>query len=282
MGGEVTTLVNGVAVVTVSAFDRGFQFGDGLFETIRVHRGKPFRLSRHIDRLEQGAGALGIALPFSKEKIASFAQQLIDQNALPEALLRLTLSRGIGPRGYAPAGADRPTLVLTTHAITEQNGPVQWRLMTSSIRLPARDLVAGHKTNNKLHQILAKAEAAKAAADEALLLNTTGHIAEGATSNFFWVHGGNIRTAPIATGILPGITREAVFELCDRLKLRRVETAATPEVLKTAEGAFATLSSFGIVEVAAVDDTIIPSSDLVKRLGAAYRELLDAECTPPG
>ena len=264
---------------SVSVFDRSFLYGDGLFETIRVHRGKPFCLARHLERLEHGAADLGIALPSPRAELASFALRLIETNAIPESLLRITLSRGVGERGYSPVGANRPTLVMTMHPLAASNGSPQWRLITSTIRLPARDLVSGHKTNNKLRQILARAEATKAGADEALLLNTNGHMAEGSACNFFWVHGGTIRTAPQAAGILRGITREIVFELCDKLKFRRVETAAPPESLKAVDGAFATLSSLGIVEVFALDDTPIPSSGLVSQLQQAYRELLQAECS---
>ena len=263
----------------VSVFDRSFWYGDGLFETIRVHHGKPFRWLRHLERLEHGASTLGISVPHSKEQLTSFAHQLLEANAIPEALLRITLSRGVGGRGYAPAGAKQPTLVMTVHPLDEPGSKSRWRLHTSSVRVAARDPVAGHKSNNKLHQILAQAEAVKAGFDDALLLNTNGHMAEAATSNFFWIQGGTIRTAPLAAGILRGITREIVFELCDTLKLRRVETAAGPEALPTAEGAFVTLSSMGIVEVIAVDETPIPSSDVVERIRTAYAALLEQECS---
>lgn len=117
----MTAFLNGQfvpeAAATVSVFDRSFLYGDGLFETMLVSNGKPFRWMQHMDRLERGAEFLGIKTPFTREALAGCAAELIAQNQMPEALLRLTLSRGVGVRGYSPKGADKPTLVMTLHAI---------------------------------------------------------------------------------------------------------------------------------------------------------------------
>src|SRR5207237_8017976 len=134
-------------------------------------------------------------------------------------LLRLTLSRGIGLRGYSPKGAERPSLVMSLHSTTviPSNGSLQWRLKTASVRLPANEPLAQFKTCNKLPQILARAEADTAGADEALLLNTDGHVVEAASSNLFWVRDQTVCTPPLTSGIVAGVTRTVVLEICSSL-----------------------------------------------------------------
>src|SRR5688572_20870243 len=93
----------------VSAFDRGFVYGDGVFETIRIHNGQPFRWNAHLERLQTGAQFLRLGLPFSPDELRPLAQRLIDDNALKEGVVRIVVSRGTGPRGYSPKGSAQPT-----------------------------------------------------------------------------------------------------------------------------------------------------------------------------
>src|SRR5271170_2215886 len=102
------------AVVPVN--DRGFLLGDGLFETMRVTGGKPFRFAQHLERMTRGADFLKIKPPFSPKELKKFAAQLIEQNQMPDAILRVTLTRGPGARGYTPNGENQPTVVMTLHA----------------------------------------------------------------------------------------------------------------------------------------------------------------------
>src|SRR5438067_2243995 len=138
----MTVFLNGEFVpeqrAVISVFDRSFLYGDGLFETMRVFNGRPFRWNQHLERLRSGADFLKIVLPFSSEALRDFAEHLIATNKMPDSLLRLTLSRGIGQRGYSPKGAERPSLVMSLHpapSVDVQNPP-RWRLVTSSLRLP--------------------------------------------------------------------------------------------------------------------------------------------------
>jgi len=272
----------------VSVFDRGFLYGDGLFETMRVFRGKPFRWEQHCERLQRGADFLKIKLPFPPEVLRRFADELIAQNNLPDALLRLTLSRGVGVRGYSPQGAESPTVVMSVHALpghpvspdgSEVGGdggslPPRWKLITSSHRLAANEPLAQFKTCNKLAQILARAEADAAGADEALLLNTDGFVVEGASSNLFWVDGDTICTPPLASGILPGVTRGVVLEIYEKLGLKIREANIGAEELKRADGIFVSLSSFGFAEAVSIDDEACRRSPVPARLFRAYWELL--------
>ncbi len=262
----------------ISVFDRSFLYGDGLFETIRVFNGKPFRRQQHLERLQRGSEFLNIKLPFSPTALEGYTSELIAKNRMPDALLRLTLSRGVGVRGYSPKGADTPSVVMSLHPAPSMTGPPpRWKLITSSHRLPANEPLAQFKTCNKLAQILARAEADAAGADEALLLNTDGFVVEGASSNLFWIQNGAVCTAPLAAGVLPGVTRAVVFEICRSLGQVVAEGNVRASDLKSTEGVFVSLSSFGIVEGASVDGEVCRQSPLPAALAGAYRKLLERE-----
>ena len=260
----------------VSVFDRSFLYGDGLFESMRVTGGKPFRWWDHMERLRKGGDFLGIKIPFPCKALERCAADLIAKNQLPESLLRLTVSRGVGLRGYSPKGAVAPTLLMTLHALPSapDNG---WKLKTATLRLPAGEKLAQFKTANKLAQVLARAEADGAGADEALLLNTDGFVVEGASSNLFWVEGKTVCTPPLASGILAGVTRAVTVELCQRFSIPFAEREITSQALRGASGVFLTLSSLGMVECRELDGVQLTRSPLVRQLRDGYDELLARE-----
>lgn len=263
----------------VSVFDRSFLYGDGLFEAIRVYNAKPFRWTQHLDRLRQGAEFLGIRLAYSIEELRTQTEELVQRNQMPDCLLRMTLSRGVGIRGYSPKGADRPTLVMSLHPTPaiDPDHPLQWNLATASLRVPANDPLATHKTCNKLHQVMARAEAESQGANEALLLNTDDEVAEGASSNLCWVENGTVCTTPLASGILAGVTRSLVLELCQTLSLPTQEKGAKPNVLQTADAVFLTLTTVEIVEVIELDGHRLRRSPLVQQIHKAYRRAVQRE-----
>lgn len=263
----------------VSVFDRSFLYGDGLFETIGVFNGKPFRWAQHLERLQRGADFLKIKLPFAPAALRDFAAQLVEKNKMPDALLRITLSRGVGVRGYSPKDAEQPTLVMTLHPapVVDPQNPPRWKLITANVRLPANEPLAQFKTSNKLAQVLARAEADASGANEALLLNTDGFVAEGASSNLFWIQRGAVCTPPLATGVLAGVTRAVVLELCGGLTLPIQETNITPDGLRRADGVFLTLSSLGVVEAVGLDAAPLLQSPLVDKISRAYAETVRAE-----
>ena len=265
------------AVVSVS--DRSFLYGDGLFEAVPILNGNPFRWAQHMERFQNGAKVLKIAMPFSSAALKKFAGQLIAKNKMPEALLRITLSRGVGVRGYSPKGADNPTLVMTLHppAKLDLEHPPKWKVITSSIRLPASEPLALFKTCNKLPQIMARAQADAAGAQEALLSNTDGFVVEGTTSNLFWIRDGTVCTPPLASGILPGVTRAVVLEICRALKIRTREIAPRPKELLGADGVFLSMSSYGIAEVVVLDGRSLRRSACVEKIRRSYQRLLSEE-----
>jgi branched-chain amino acid aminotransferase len=262
----------------VSVFDRSFMYGDGLFEAIRICQGKPFRRGQHLDRLERGADFLRIRMPFTAGELAAFSDELIARNELREAILRLHLSRGSGVRGYSPQGAERPIVVMSLHpAAAPGEKPDQWRLITSSLRLPADDPLASFKTCNKLRQVLARAEAQEAGADEALLLNTSGELAEATSSNLFWIKDGSVQTTPLASGALPGVTRAVLLDLCHKTGMPVCERSGTIELLRESEGAFLSLTTRGIVEVTELDGLALSRSPLAQRIHQVYCQTLLGE-----
>ena len=272
--------LNGKFLPEADAFvplnDRGLLLGDGLFETMRVANGQPFRCAQHLERLVRGADFLKIKLPFTPKEIQKFAEQLIAQNNLSDAILRVTLTRGAGARGYSTKNSGAPTFAMTLHPLPIVNAdePLQWSLITSSFRIPASDALASFKTTSKLLNILARAEAEERGADEALLLNTNGEVAETAGGNLFWIYQDAVCTVPTGRGVLPGITRAVVLEICQSLGLQTNKCVVKPEQLRNAAGIFVTNSAFGIVPVAAFDGLPVAPSPLVDQIASAYNEML--------
>ncbi len=259
--------------------DRGLLLGDGLFETMRVANGRPFRLAQHLERLARGAEFLKIQLPCTPREIQKFAGQIIGQNELADAVLRVTLTRGAGQRGYSPKNSGAPTFAMTLHPLPLVNAdePLQWSLITSTFRVPASDALASVKTTSKILNVLARAEAEEKGADEALLLNTNGEVAETAGGNLFWIYQDHVCTVPTGRGVLPGITRAVVLEICQTLGLETQKRIIKPEQLRNATGIFVTQSALGIVPVAAFDGLPVAPSPLVDQIASAYDEMLRRE-----
>jgi len=260
------------AVVPVN--DRGFLLGDGLFETMRVVAGRPFRFAQHLERMTRGADFLKIKPPFTPKELEKFATQLIEQNKMPDAILRLTLTRGPGKRGYTPDSENRPTVVMSLHAAPPLEKHVEWTLITSSFRIPASDPLSSFKTTSKILNVLARAEAKEKGADEVLLINTNGEVAETASGNLFWVYQDNICTVPTGRGVLPGITRAIVLEICQSLGLQTNKRVIKPEALRNSQGIFVTQSAFGIVPITTFNGEPVAPSPLVDQISGAYNEML--------
>jgi len=256
--------------------DRGFLYGDALFETVPFYSGVPFRWAAHLARLEQGLKLLRIALPFPAAKLEGSALELVKVNGMPDCVLRLTISRGSAARGYSIKLAHKPRVLMTLHSLPEKSVE-GWRLITSSLRVLADDPLNQLKTGSRVRSVLARAEAEDQGADEALLLNERGEITEGAATNVFCFRRGGVCTPPLAAGILPGITRAVVFEICSRLGMDISEQPLTRSDLFAADGVFLTVSTSGIVEAVSLDARPLAQSPVITRLQAAYRDVVRAE-----
>jgi branched-subunit amino acid aminotransferase/4-amino-4-deoxychorismate lyase len=229
-------------------------------------------------RLARGAELLGILPPLTAGEMRLTAARLVGLNALPDSILRITLTRGSGTRGYSPKGADSPTLVMTLHPAPRLDARKlpRIRLITSSFHVAADDPLANVKTCNKLPHILARAEADAAGADDALLLNARGELAEATSSNVFWIERETLCTPPLSAGALDGITSATVLVLAQRMGLKVRERSGHKNRLLTACGVFLTNSVRGIVEASALDRKPLKSSPLVARLHHAYAKLAES------
>lgn len=260
---------------SVSVFDRSFRYGDGLFETLRVYDRAPFGFEQHMERLRRGAEFLRIRMPHTTSRMKELALELIHKNRLPEAVLRIQLSRGAGRRGYTPSGNENPLLVMTIDSVSiiDQSQHLPYRLITSPLVLPIRNPFSAFKTCNKLVHILAAAGAHERSAHDALLLNADGDVVESTCANVFWIKDHVISTPPLSSGALPGVTRALIMELCGTLGLDLREYNATPGDLLRADGIFLTQSVREIIEVTHLDEIALPSSPLLDPIRLAYQEL---------
>lgn len=272
LNGQIVPLAD----AKISVLDRSFLYGDGIFESIRIERGLPAFWSHHWSRLKQGAAFLKITTPFSESDVESAVWELVRRNELQTGVVRITLSRGIGHRGYSPRGADSPFLVMTSHAMAAVDlaRPAQWRLMTSRVRLHSNNPFAEIKSCNKLPQVLARAEADAENADEALLSLDNGEIVEGSSSNLFCIEHGAVWTPPLAGAGLAGITRSTVISLCKNLSIPCAERSCWIDTLYRADGVFLTLSSWGVVEAIELNGRTLHTSPITEKLHRGYQALV--------
>ena len=270
-------IINGVYSdnATVPVNDRGFTLGDGLFETIPLYGGEPFLLDRHLSRLHDSARIISLRIPFAYADIATAVTTLAKRGGISRGVVRLTVTRGTGPRGYGIADCDTPTWVVTVEPY-EPMGQGKWKrgfaLASVTIRKNASSPLSGVKSTSALERIMILDESKRAGADEALVLSTEGYIACGSAVNIFWVRDGRIETASLDNGILPGVTRAMVLELAGREKLEAVECRFPPSVLKEAAEVFVTNSLIGIVPVTKIDGREISASSgpVTRRLAELY------------
>ena len=235
----------------VSIFDRSFQLGDGVFETIRVLDGCPLEWQAHWRRFINASNWAGITVPLQQRRVRSCLKDLLKRNRTADAVLRLHLTRGIGTRGYSPANAKDPILVMTLHpgARFTPGIPHQVHVSISTLRFDARNPTLHHKTASRILNVIVKAEAESADFDDALLLDRDGFVTEAVSSNLFWITQDCLNTTPLETGGLPGTTRAALLKLCRRVGIRTGETRIRPARLLRADGVFLTSSTVGIAEV---------------------------------
>ncbi|MGQ9371524.1 aminotransferase class IV [Azospirillum sp. ST 5-10] len=241
--------------------DRGFTLGDGLFETMRVAAGRVRHRDRHLARLAAGAAALGIPMPYGADALADALARLVAAHGLAEGVLRLTVSRGPGARGVLPPATPVPTVLITAGPRPPAAGPARAVIATVTRRNEHSPL-SRLKTLNYLDSVLARREAAERGADEALLLNTAGRLAEASVATLFVVIGGRLLTPPVAEGALPGIRRAVILEGGDA-----AERPLAPGDLAAAEEAFLA-NSLGIRPLVAVDGRPVGSGEPGPRTAA--------------
>lgn len=190
--------------------DRGFTLGDGLFETLRVAEGAPRYPGRHLARLRAAAGVLDLPLPWTDAELLAGMTDLMTACAIRAGSLRLTLTRGPAARGVLPPDSPTPTLLMTAGGLPPA-GPVR-AVVATVTRRNEHSPLSRLKTLNYLDTILARQEAARRGADDALLLNTAGRLAESSVANLVIRRGDRLLTPPVSEGCLPGIARALILE----------------------------------------------------------------------
>ncbi len=260
----------------VSVFDRGFLYGDGIYETLRVYGGRVFKLEEHLVRLERSAQLIRMDPPLSREAFAEAIDTCLKVNDLSDALVRIGVSRGEASEpGLDPAlVAGPPTVVIAPRSFEpypEAMYEAGIRAAVVSVRrTPTEALNPAIKSTNFLNNILAKMEALGAGADEAIMLNTDGHIAEGTTTNIFWVAGHTLCTPPLEAGVLDGVTRSVTITLAEDLDCQILEVLRGQSALEEAEEVFVTSTSYEIMPVTSIDGKPVGSG----RAGPMSLELL--------
>jgi branched-chain amino acid aminotransferase len=251
----MTVFLNGSLVAASEAridpADRGLTLGDGLFETIAVRGGQAVRMDAHLARLRDGAEAIGLAVPYAERELKSAFKDVIEANAIDEGVLRLTLTRGLGPRGLRPPVPAQPTCLITGVSQELAPGRPVTAVIATTTRRNEHSPLSGIKSIGYLDGILAAREAAKQDADDALLLNGAGNLAEATAANLFLVIGGGLVTPPVHDGAMPGVMRADVIK-----GLNAAERTLGPGDLSSASEAFLT-NSLSIRSLVGVDGETI-------------------------
>ena len=227
---------------TVSVFDHGLLYGDGVFEGIRAYNGSVFRLVDHVDRLYDSAKAIHLKIPLTKHEMTEAVLETIRKNQLRDAYIRLVITRGAGDLGVDPALCKNPTIFIIAEPMATVLGPKDPKVIKavySSIRRDPIDSTTHEvKSLNYLNSIMAKMEANNAGADDAIMLDHRGFVSEASVSNLFIVKDGKVSTPSSAAGILHGITRKRVIRLCEDLGVDIAERDITPFDVNTSDEVF--------------------------------------------
>jgi len=245
----------------VSVFDHGLLYGDGVFEGIRAWDGRVFRLDDHLQRLSYGAKSLHLPLPMGLDELRDIVQQTVNAAAISEAYIRLVVTRGVGVLGIDIDSCREPKVFCIVDSLKifpREKQLAGISLRTSSYRRPDSDVLDPRvKSLNYLNNILARVQAKRSGADEALLLNSRGHIAEASVANLFVVREGVLRTPPTSDGGLDGMTRRTVIELAQRYGIPVREVSLTRMDLFRADDVFLTGTGAGLVRVNRLDDEVV-------------------------
>ncbi len=288
VNGKITT----EADATVPVFDHGFLYGEGVYEVCRTYHGQPFLLDRHLTRLRASAGLIALPVPYDDTIFLDrIAETMEAAGLLPwkpgaqDAYIRLLLTRGVGELSYDPAACKTPTLVIIARPHVAPPASVYEEGVNVAIvpiqRNAPEALNPLIKSNNLLNNALAMQRALSQGGFEAVMRNHLGELAECSQSNLFVVRGVQVLTPPLRAGLLAGITRQLVFEICRNERIPFEERSLHDEELFGADEAFLTSSTREIVPIVRVDGKPIGTGrpgPVTARLREAFRVRVDAHC----
>ena len=249
------------ASATVSVYDHGLLYGDGVFEGIRVYGGKIFRLTEHLERLYDSAQAIWLTVPMPRDEMARVTEEAVRRSGIAEAYIRHIVTRGVGDLGLDPRKCPRASVIIIVDTIKlwpEEVYETGLKVMTAGTPIPQRESLSPRvKSLNYMPHILAKIEGTQAGADEVLMLDSNGSVAEGSGQNLFVVKRGKLATPAAYAGILRGVTRDVVIELARGAGYEVQETVLNRYDVYTADEAFFTGTAAEIVGIRQVDGRLI-------------------------
>jgi branched-chain amino acid aminotransferase len=287
VGNELQVYIDGVYYpkpkATVSVFDHGLLYGDGVFEGIRAYSGIVFRLKEHISRLYRSAHALMLKIPLTEEEMIQAVLETLRKNGLRDAYIRLVVTRGVGDLGLDPRKCPKPSVIIITDTISIMSSEAKEKGITTVItwvrRHPVDTTTHEIKSLNYLNSVLAKMEATAYGADEAIGLDKNGLVAEGVGENLFIVKDGKIFTPPNSSGALAGITAKLAREFAEKLGYNVTEANITPFQLFTADEVFFTGTAAEVVPIREVNKRQIgngkPGPVTKKLMGAFEKAIVD-------
>jgi branched-chain amino acid aminotransferase len=269
----------------ISVFDHGFLYGEGIYETLRTYNGCLFLYDRHMRRLRNSARMIELPIPFTDEELARHVSGTIGATKLDgkEAYVRLLVTRGVGELSYDLKATPKPTWVIIVKPLIEPPAEIYER----GCKIVLGDVVRNHpkslnpmiKSNNLMNQALAAQQAFKHGAFDGVMRNDRGELTECATSNLFIVRNGTVLTPPVECGLLPGITRELLFEVGRDAGIEVREQVLRDDDLFDADEAFLTSTTREVVPIVAVDERAIGNGtpgSVTRRLLKAFRDFARA------
>jgi len=269
----------------VPVTDRGFLYGDGVFETLHAYGLTPFRLRDHLLRMATGFRSMGFEPRPQTKSLSRWITAAVREAGFPEANVRLTVTRGTGPRGPSLKGRYRPTVVVMVslfHRRPEKHYTQGVSAVLASFRRQESSVVVNLKTTAYIEQVFARREADAAGADEALLLNNSGLLCEGSASNLTLVKRGTVCVPdPKLAGALPGTAQLAAIEVAEKLRIPVCRTALGPWDLRECDEAFLSGSLRELTPLVRVDGQLIGNGrpgPITRRLIKGYRGLVEREC----
>jgi branched-chain amino acid aminotransferase len=265
----------------ISVYDHGLLYGDGVFEGVRVYGGKIFRLEDHLDRLYDSAKAIWLSIPMERKELAAVTREAVSRSGIAEAYVRHVITRGVGDLGLDPRKCPRASVIIIVDTIKlwpEQVYETGLTVITAGTPIPQRESLSPRvKSLNYLPHIMAKVEGIHAGADEVLMLDSSGAVAEGSGQNVFVVKNGRISTPPPHAGILKGVTRQVVMELAEAAGYPVDQTMLNRYDLYTADEAFFTGTASEIVGIRQLDGRVIgtgKSGPVTRDLRSRFHDLV--------
>jgi branched-chain amino acid aminotransferase len=272
---------------TVSVFDHGLLYGDGVFEGIRVYNRRIFRLDAHLARLYDSATAIALEMPLARAEMAEAVRRTVRENRKEDGYIRLIVTRGVGDLGVDPGKCARPTVIIIVTDIQVYPAPLYAagiRVITSATRQVSHQAIDPRiKSLNYLKNVLAKIDAARAGAEEAIMLNQDGFIAECSADNLFVVRDSTLLTPSPQDGALEGITRGAILSLAAEAGVEAREARLTRFDVHTADECFLCGTGAEVMPVVEVDGRHIGDGTpgpLTRRFQEAFHALACSEGEP--